>query len=232
MPLTTLRAGDLVVGEEPQGRIVEGRAAEQPDLGIAVQVDLVDEVVESNMNWPAGLLVRSAAADSAASARSTTNNGPKTSFIATKAAAMPQPVRKNCRRSRAQPWRDRIGDLLHPFFNAALLRHLWQGLNSTFEMIWVGSEWNAARSVGSVCESSDLLNRRPIEVLPRDWRGMQRRGPGRTTGRSAPARVVVVNGVVLYRREPAKKPPGWPITGRRRCRLRVHDRANSNPGSR
>jgi hypothetical protein len=30
------RAGDLVIGKEPQGGIVEGRAAEQPDLGIAV----------------------------------------------------------------------------------------------------------------------------------------------------------------------------------------------------
>src|SRR5215472_14910044 len=120
------------------------------------------------MNWPARLLLRSAAAaGSAASARSITNNWPKTSFIARNAAAIPQPVRKNCR-------------LLRPSFGAmssaiSLTRSskrrccavCGNGLNSPFETIWVGTgEWNAACSAGSVCESSDLLSIRPIEILP------------------------------------------------------------------
>jgi hypothetical protein len=41
-----VRRLDLVVREEPGGLVVEGRAAEQADLGVAVEIDLLEEVGE------------------------------------------------------------------------------------------------------------------------------------------------------------------------------------------
>ena len=40
------RLDDLLVGQEPPARIVEWRAGEQRDVGVAVVVDLLDEVLE------------------------------------------------------------------------------------------------------------------------------------------------------------------------------------------
>src|SRR6516162_1050011 len=132
------------------------------------------------MNWPARLFTRSAAAaGSAASARSITNNLPKTSFIARKAAAMPQLVRRNCRRSSPSLGAIASAISLTRSSKRRCCAVCGNGLNSPFDTIWVGTgERNAARSAGSVRESSDLLSIRPIDILPKDLAGSRfdRRG--------------------------------------------------------
>ena len=69
----------------------------------------------SMMNWPDSLAARSLACSGvAASARDTPNSGPKVSFIARKAAAMPAGVWKKRRRLTPCFFASSRAELLHP----------------------------------------------------------------------------------------------------------------------
>jgi hypothetical protein len=130
------RLAHLVVGRKPFRRVIERGAAQQRDLGIAVEEDLLDVIVElvaikrqpvgifqqprvpvrvgvfrkeqdvfdiivvfDEMGQPASWLARAAlTSGSPASAGVTSKTRPKTSLSATKAAAMPQLVRRKFRR--------------------------------------------------------------------------------------------------------------------------------------
>src|SRR5713101_5100615 len=120
------------------------------------------------MNCLASPFARSAAASGwAASADETSKIGPNTSFRATKAAAMPQLVRRN--------WRRSIPSLRALASERSLSRsskRRWRcvcgrGLNSPFDTMRVGTgDLKSSLSAGSVCASSRLLRKIPMPLLP------------------------------------------------------------------
>src|SRR5215218_8754291 len=120
------------------------------------------------MNWLRRASLRAAAASgSAASAEPTSNNGPKTSFIARNAAAMPLLERRKPRRPRPsrRPWVSAISSSRASTCRCAGL--CGNGLNSPFETICVGTgEWNAALSAGARPASSRPLKKLPIGFPP------------------------------------------------------------------
>src|SRR5690348_9486819 len=125
------------------------------------------------MNCPASPPARWAAASGwAASAGETSKIGPNTSFSATKAAAMPQLVRRNCRRSIPSLRALASERSLSRSSNCRWRRVCGKGLNSPFDTIRVGTgDLKSSPSAGSVCASSRLLRKIPMAFPPSAMRG-------------------------------------------------------------
>src|SRR5215472_3537502 len=120
------------------------------------------------MNCPANAFARCAAASSwAASAGDTSKTRPNTSLSATKAAAMPQLVRKKLRRSIPSLRALVSARSLSRSSNCRWRAVCGNGLNSPFDTMRVGTgDRNPNFSAGSVSASSRLLKKIAIPLLP------------------------------------------------------------------